>query len=1130
MLPVAGDNGVVLVTMGEDASNGRPAIVGRTDELAQLDECVEQARAGRSLLVSLGGEPGIGKSYLADEVRRRAAAAGMITLNGVCLDNDGVVPYLPWIQILRAAVRARGPALIEQIAPIQAAALAQLVPEVVRLSLRLPVLAEQEPRAERHRLFDAVSLLIGVLAQEAPTALFLDDVHWADLTSLALLQHVVAQAVQLPVLFVLCYRHDDVGRRRAIRELVEDLERTPGAVRRKRAGLDEAGCAGVIPAARRGRVDAAEVREIYEVTDGNPFYVLQLARDRSARGDGTKALCAQGVFVDRFERLGADCQAVLSVAAVIGAEIGGALLVRVVREGSSRRSPSATLDALARAVDAGLIERTGDGTSFRFPHALIREAIYEHLPGPERLRLHRAVGRALETLHAGDLDPHLDTIARHYYEGALDGGVQEAVRYLRRAGAKAYKLAAFGEATRAFEQALQVLDFADEPNDAARCELLVSLGEASFFAGDVRCLEHFKSALSLARHVGNPMLFARAVVGSHGVWGVAGATSYEYVALLEEALDWLGPEDCELRVLLLGRLETELYWSPKRERSEELGRELLAMGRRLGTPSTLARTLNAAHFALWRPDNAEERLALAQENVALGELTGDQYMIAGGLVWRIIDQVEIGRMLDARADIEAYRVVAKRLGSPFFRWQLAVLDSLCALIDGRYDEAEGLIHAAHQIGSNVGDANADLFLGVQLTQLFWHRGRLGELEDGVRGLIAASPGIPAWRGTLALIHAEQGDLERAHRELEGLTSGDLASVPQDANFLITMALLAETCRLVGDAERAQRIYEHLRPSAGRAVVVGNGAACFGAVSYFLGGLASAFGDIALAREHYADALTAHLGWGAPGLAAMARMGLADIRRRAGDDDKASALAREVLAVARDLGMPRLQERAEADLAAVASRTDETVPSMRDEVWSFRRDGDSWAIGRAPSTFRLRHSKGLACLAFLLERPGEQLLALDLAAAVELPQSANSDAPRRAEGATTRNLGDAGEMLDLAATSAYKRRLSELREELEEAEAMHDLGRADRAREETEFLAHELARAVGLGGRSRKAAAHSERARLNVTRTIKAAIRKIAAHDGAIGHHLERAVRTGRVCSYSPDPLLPIRWRLHRTDR
>jgi hypothetical protein len=194
---------------------------------------------------------------------------------------------------------------------------------------------------------------------------------------------------------------------------------------------------------------------------------------------------------------------------------------------------------------------------------------------------------------------------------------------------------------------------------------------------------------------------------------------------------------------------------------------------------------------------------------------------------------------------------------------------------------------------------------------------------------------------------------------------------------------------------------------------------------------------------------------------------------------------------------------------------------------FRREGEYWTISYEGAVVRLRDAKGLRHLARLLAHPGQEFHAVDLEAAEGQPGQLAPAGPRgRAGGGelTVRpDLGDAGVLLDATAKAAYQARLGELRAEVEEAEGFNDPVRAARARQEMEFLVGELARAVGLGGRDRRAASHAERARLNATRAIRAAMANLAEANPALGRHLSSTVRTGRYCSYRPDPRLPIVW-------
>ena len=180
------------------------------------------------------------------------------------------------------------------------------------------------------------------------------------------------------------------------------------------------------------------------------------------------------------------------------------------------------------------------------------------------------------------------------------------------------------------------------------------------------------------------------------------------------------------------------------------------------------------------------------------------------------------------------------------------------------------------------------------------------------------------------------------------------------------------------------------------------------------------------------------------------------------------------------------------------------------------------------TVRLKDRKGLQYLATLLERPDVEVHAIDLVnGPVDAHARGRSDGGAGAPDGelAVSDGGDAGALLDPEAKAAYRERVAELREDLEEAERFHDVERASRLREELDFIGAELARAVGLGGRDRRASNAAERARVNVTRAIRGAVKAIAEHDGRLGHHLERSVRTGVFCAYQPGPDGPDAWRV-----
>ncbi len=227
--------------------------------------------------------------------------------------------------------------------------------------------------------------------------------------------------------------------------------------------------------------------------------------------------------------------------------------------------------------------------------------------------------------------------------------------------------------------------------------------------------------------------------------------------------------------------------------------------------------------------------------------------------------------------------------------------------------------------------------------------------------------------------------------------------------------------------------------------------------------------------------------------------------------------------------------------SAAAGAGEPVLSLRSaQRGAFRKEGEYWTVGHGGKSFRLKDTKGLGYLAHLIRHPAAEFHVLDLVGGIagrhedDEPSPLAHGLPRGDDdlekaGIHLGSLGDAGEMLDDHAKAAYRRQLSELREELEEAKEAGNVERAERAEQEIDALTRELSRAVGLGGRNRRAASASERARQSITKTLKAVVERIAQSDAALADILSRCIRTGNFCSYQPDPDFPIAWEFAATD-
>jgi hypothetical protein len=346
-------------------------------------------------------------------------------------------------------------------------------------------------------------------------------------------------------------------------------------------------------------------------------------------------------------------------------------------------------------------------------------------------------------------------------------------------------------------------------------------------------------------------------------------------------------------------------------------------------------------------------------------------------------------------------------------------------------------------------------------------------------LIDENPTVVYWRCVLALLQCELGREDDARSTFERLAAGGFGELPRDEDWLFGMTLIAELCAHLGDSRRAATLHELLLPYADRMALSPPNVST-GSVSRSLGLLLATMARWDEAEQHFRTAQEAHV-----------RMGARPWFARTERDHGRMLLRRDGASKASPAPPP----------APVTSRIDGNA---------FRREGEYWSITYEGKLLRFKDAKGLHYIARLLREPGREFHALELTA----------------DGESTFAAGDAGALLDPKAKAAYRRRLAELDAEMENATSWADQGRAMRAGEEKDFLVRELARAVGLGGRDRIAASVAERARVNVTRAVRAALARVREHNPALGRHFDRAMRTGMFCCYEPDPLLQMRWTVH----
>lgn len=1088
-------------------------LVGRADELATLVRALDAATAGSGSVVVLAGEPGIGKTTLAGALAARARAQGVRAVWGRAWDSGGAPAYWAWRQVVRTLAEDFDDGELRAAAGPGARWLVSIAPE---LDERLPgadPVAPAEAEQARFALFDALAAFLRASASRGPLVVLFDDLHAADVATLRALDFVAHLARELPLLVVAALQPGPLAKRPDAEQLVERLHQ-------RGERLDLGGLAAEDLGALLG-VGAGVAREVHLRSAGNPLFAEELARVMP-QGGGLDRLpgSIQTMLRERLEELGRDGMRALTAAAVIGHEFR---LVTTERVAGLERAQ--LLDLLDAAERAGIVQPVDVTGRYRFSHGLMRETLYAGLRRGERAQQHLRVGEVLREL---DPEQHLSELAHHFVEAASLGDAGPAVEFSRRAGQRAMRVLAFEQAADHFAAALRAIELG-EPDAAARGRLLLELGVAQGKAADAASETTLTEAATLARALGDPELLADVALAVGPYALSAGTVDERWVGLLEEALRALGEADPARRARLSAELGRALYFAPgEGARRLELAGRSLALAREHAGPQALAAVLSDAHVATWGPDRIHENLALIAELQELLEELGDPRAGLPSLVRSIDMQLELGDVVAAGIALERLETRAAELRD-LRAGVLAVLHrSRQAILEGRFENVPGLLAEAARRDGTLRNSPVPIMIGAQSFLVRMLCGGLEEFEPVARQTAERLPLMPSWRAALARILVEQGRIAEARHELDRLAVAEFGRLERDQNVLLTLGVLAEVAWRTGATEHAASLTALLAPFEDRMMATPGGL-FLGPLRRPLGQLAALAGDPERALALLEAARVQARRIGAAPSQVLADVDAGAVRLATGD----FAGAREVLergkAAAEALGMAPSVTRADwllgevvsAELVAQATAAVAPAsPRSAATVGRFVREGDTWVLALGARSVRVRDAKGLQYLAVLLAHPGVEVHALDLVGGGAVVAGASGD------GLSVRaDVGGSGPQLDAEAKAAYRERIADLRETIEEATRFHDPERVVAAQEELDLVAQQLAGAVGLGGRDRTTGSAAERARVNVTRALRGALKRIAEQDAALGRDIESGVRTGTLCSYSPPALHPVAWEV-----
>jgi tetratricopeptide (TPR) repeat protein len=757
--------------MADQVTTGR--FVGRTHELARLGELLARATDGQPLLVLLGGEAGVGKTRLVEQLAAAAQEQGTRVLYGGCvpLGEEGV-PFAPVVEALRGLADQLDPAELAAVAGPARQELARLLPDLAWGGAAAPAPAVAAV-AGQGRLFERLLGVVQRLATTAPLLLIVEDLHWADRSTRDLLAFLATSLRSGRVLVVGSFRSDELDRLHPLRRLLGELGRNRRVVRLElarfsRAELAEqlAGLLGTDPSVRL-------VDDVYARSGGNPFFAEELLLAGEGAGAGALPPSLREVLLARVVRLGDRTQQLLRVAAAAGSGATQPLLAAV-----AGIDDQALLAGLREAVDQQLLlpEPGSDGYVFR--HALLAEAVHSELLPGERVRLHSALAGALEAGLEVEGAP-ASRAARIAYHWSAAGDQPRALTASVAAAAAAEQAYAFAEAQLQLERALELWDQVPDAEARVgmdRVGLLARCAETAYWAGDiVRAAELVRQALGLVDAARQPRRagllheqLARCLGRLGDPW--AGALAEQ-----QQAVRLVAPEPSAERARVLGSLALYLERADRFAEARELAEEAIAIAGQVG-----------AH--------AEEANARTALGAALGYL---------------------GEPDAGLAELAAARRLATQAGDVILALRTIVYHSDVLLAAGHLDQAatvalDGLDQARHLgLARSYGPV-----LAANATEALVALGRWDQADQVSRQALETAPSdavsvhLPLVRAALEL---GLGDLDAAQARLQATQRLLPAPIPVAERAGLLFAGLAELAVWRGDLDQAKQLVAEAVP-------------------------------------------------------------------------------------------------------------------------------------------------------------------------------------------------------------------------------------------------------------------------------------------------------------------------------
>jgi hypothetical protein len=884
------------------------ALAGRAEPLTLLADAAKAADAGTRRAVLISGEPGIGKTTLAATFALGAFANSATVLYGRC-DEDVVTPYQPWVESLGHLLEHVDDEVVGAHIEACGRVLGRIVPQLDRraASLLAPV-TSADGDVERHLLFAAVVDLLTRASSDRLVVLLLDDLHWADPSTVQLLGHVLTVDPALRILVIGTFRDSDIGIDHALSAMLGRLHRERGVDRVALSGLGDDELLELLETLAGHDMDDAGVAlrdALRAETDGNPFFVGELLRhlretgvlrrDSAGRWMSSTDITSAGLPVSirevigrRIVWLGVETQRVLTLASVIGRDFDVELLAH-----AAASDVDELVDLCDAAVVAGVLRTTDHLDRYSFAHALIQRSLYDALSPSRRARLHRQVAELIEETSTDASGGRASELAFHWGLAVRPHDADKAVRYARLAGDEALNQLAPADALRWYGDAVALLDH-QQLGEQVGVELLIGIARAQVLLGDPEHRAAIMEAAQAASKLSDGLLLAEAVLVAQTPYNTRIGVDEPLITLVREALSLIGPDDSATRCRLLCLLSSQLlYARGVDDERADAASEAIAIARRLGDERTFIEAVIFGDEARCVPDLASTRIAQAEEACTIAERLGDPALLFGAhntAAYATVpcDRDAFERHLSVIDSLSAASVVPTMIAIA------ATQHLFLAMLDGNPDsiDAESGVTLQRNLDAGAPDAAAAVF-GAAAVVSAWQRGSIDDLLPFIEEQVAEST-LPVYGAVLAWAQALSGDDGSARAALAAVAT----DVPYDVNWLMAQVCWAEAAARCNDNEAAALLITRLEPHVN--LLATTRASVAMTVGQVAGRLRMVLGDLDIAVGHLDAALVRVVAMRSPFLIADVRCALAAALHRRnlpGDHERAFDLATDAFEAA-----------------------------------------------------------------------------------------------------------------------------------------------------------------------------------------------------------------------------------------